>query len=452
MSSGAPPFDGGPPTTQALRLVSRGLPSLVFGLAVLAYMIAVTQRSSLGVAGVDAADRFAASATALSTLGVMQLAVYAAMQVPVGMLLDRFGATRLILAGAIGMAVGQTVVALAPSLEVAVLGRVLVGAGDATTFVSGLRILAAWFPPRRVPIMQQWFGNLGQIGQFLSAVPFATLLRLTDWTTAFLSTAALSAIVIVAGVAGLRDTPWRRFAGEPVSIGGAFAKLGAALARPGTRLGFWSHFSTQFPGTVFGLLWGFPIMVQGLGIDPRLAAVLVVAPVVAGMLIGPFIGLATARWPLRRSNLVIGVAGLQTACWVACIVWPGQPPLWWFLLTLVVTGAGGTGSNIGFDFARTFNPAASYGSASGIVNIGGFTASSATFLLIGIGVDLVTGGGAPTWEAFRFALWAIPLVTGLGIIGLLAERRRTRSRYAAEEGVVVAPLWTAVMRRIRRRR
>ena len=106
MSSGAPPFDGGPPTTQALRLVSRGLPSLVFGLAVLAYMIAVTQRSSLGVAGVDAADRFAASATALSTLGVMQLAVYAAMQVPVGMLLDRFGATRLILAGAIGMAVG----------------------------------------------------------------------------------------------------------------------------------------------------------------------------------------------------------------------------------------------------------------------------------------------------------------------------------------------------------
>ena len=92
MSAGAPPFDGGPPTTQALRLVSRGLPSLVFGLAVLAYMIAVTQRSSLGVAGVDAADRFAASATALSTLGVMQLAVYAAMQVPVGMLLDRFGA------------------------------------------------------------------------------------------------------------------------------------------------------------------------------------------------------------------------------------------------------------------------------------------------------------------------------------------------------------------------
>lgn len=451
MTSASPPLDGGPPTTQALRLVPRGLPSLMFGITVLAYMVAVTQRSSLGVAGVDAAERFSATATALSSLGVMQVVVYALMQVPVGMLLDRFGPRRLIVVGALGMAAGQIVVALAPSLEVAVLGRVLVGAGDATTFVSGLRILAAWFPPRRVPIMQQWFGNLGQLGQFVSAVPFATLLHLTDWTVAFLSTASLSVCIVVAALVALRDTPWRRTAGEAVSIGGAFTKLGGALARPGTRLGFWAHFCTQFPGTVFGLLWGYPIMVQGLGYDPALAAVLVVAPVAAGMAIGPFIGLATARWPLRRSNLVISITGVQAAFWIVCILWPGQPPMWWFLLTLVLTGAGGTGSTIGFDFARTFNPASSYGSASGIVNVGGFTASSIAFLLVGVGVDAVTGGGTPTWAAFQLALWTFPLVIALGVAGLLIERRRTRSRLAAEEGVVVAPLWTAIVRRLRRR-
>ena len=451
MSSSAG-FDEGLPTTAALRLIPRHLPVVMFVLTTLAYLVAVTQRSSLGVAGIDAAERFSASATALSTLGMMQMAIYAAMQIPVGMLLDRFGATRLITTGAVMMAAGQTIVALAPTLEMAVIGRVLVGAGDATTFVSGLRILAAWFPPRRVPVMQQWFGNLGQVGQFLSAVPFAALLHYTEWTVAFLSTASLSVIVVVAALIGLRDTPARRFAGEAVSVRGAFGKLGDAFARPGTRLGFWSHFVTQFPGTVFGLLWGFPIMVQGLGIPRETAAVLIVLPVAAGMLIGPFIGLATARWPLRRSNIVIGVALLQALCWIACIVWPDRPPMWLFLVTLVVVGVGGTGSTIGFDFARTFNPAASYGSASGIVNIGGFTASATTMLLIGMLVDAVGHGAAPDWRAFQLALWAIPFIIAIGLTGLLLERHRTRSRLAAEEGVVVAPLWTALMRQRRRQR
>lgn len=452
--SNKPSSNEPPPTTEALRLLPPRLPRLIFTVALFAYIVAVTQRSSLGVAGVDAADRFMATATELSALGVMQVAVYAIMQIPVGMLLDRFGARRLIMVGAVLMAIGQCIVALAPSIEVAVIGRVLVGAGDATTFVSGLRILAAWFPPRRVPIMQQWYGNLGQIGQFLSAVPFSTLLHLGGWTTAFFTTASLSVIVVIAAIVWLRDTPYRGFAGEPLSIRGAFDKLGQAFARPGTRLGFWAHFATQFPGTVFGLLWGFPIMVQGLGYSTELAAVLVIAPVIAGMAIGPFIGLATAKWPMRRSNLVIFIVLVQAAFWIACIIWPDRPPMWLFLLTLVITGVGGTGSTIGFDFARTFNPASSYGSASGIVNVGGFTASSVTFLLIGLGIDFAgrAGDGTTPWSSFQFALWAFPLVMAFGLIGLAIERRRTRSRLAAEEGITVAPLWTAIMRRRRRRR
>lgn len=441
------------PTTAALQLVPRRLPTVMFTIALFAYLIAVTQRSSLGVAGVDAANRFDAGGAALSTLGVMQMAVYALMQIPVGMLLDRFGPRMLILAGAIGMALGQAVVAFAPTLEVAVLGRILVGIGDATTFVSGLRIIAAWFPQRRVPLMQQWFSNLGQIGQFLSAVPFAMLLHWSNWTVAFLSTAALSVIVAIVVAVVLSDTPWKRTAGSRVSLRGAFVKLGDAFVRPGTRMGFWAHFSSQFVGTVFALLWGYPIMVQGLGLAKELAAVLLIVPMLVGMIAGPWIGLATARWPLRRSNIVVLLASLMTASWIGLIVWPGVPPLWYFLIVLVATGVCGPGSTIGFDFARTFNPASSYGSASGIVNIGGFTASAITMLLIGLGLDFgpQTAAGVPSWEAYQIALWAIPLMIVVGIGGLLAERRRTRSRLAAEEGVTVAPLWLAVARQLRRK-
>ena len=64
---------------------------LVWSVGVTAYVVAVLQRTSLGVSGLDATRRFDASASALASFAVLQLLVYAALQVPVGLLLDRFG-------------------------------------------------------------------------------------------------------------------------------------------------------------------------------------------------------------------------------------------------------------------------------------------------------------------------------------------------------------------------
>lgn len=198
---------------------------LVFAGATVAYLCAVTQRTSLGVAGVAATDRFAASAAALSTLGVLQLVVYAALQVPVGVLVDRFGPKAVMTVGAVLMIAGQVVVAVAPTLPPAVAGRMLVGAGDATTFVAALRLLNAWFVGSRVPVLTQWFGNLGQIGQVLSLVPFAALLHLTGWTTSFLTAAGLSGIALVAILALVANSPDEERTG-PVDLRAALRALG----------------------------------------------------------------------------------------------------------------------------------------------------------------------------------------------------------------------------------
>ncbi|MBF4458179.1 MULTISPECIES: MFS transporter [unclassified Pseudoclavibacter] len=429
--------------------MNRRLAPAMFAITAIAYMVAVTQRSSLGVAGVLASERFEVGAAALSTLAVAQLAVYAALQIPVGMLLDRFGPSRLILVGALLMSGGQLIVALAPELGVAVMGRMLVGAGDATTFVSGLRIIAAWFPPRRVPVFVQWYGNLGQLGQVLSAVPFGFLLRSTSWTPAFLSVASLALITSVAVAVFLRDSPELRRAGEAISVRGVMGKVAQAARRPGTRLGFWAHFTTQFPGTVFGLLWGFPLMTQGMGLEPALASSLLPVIVLAGMVLGPFLGVLTGRYPLRRSNLVLICALLILGVWVTVLLWPGLPPLWLLIVLLVVMGIGGSGSAIGFDYARTFNPASSLGSASGIVNVGGFVASFTTMFLIGISLDGLGIGvaGAVDWQQYKLAFWVIPGIMLIGLSGLLLSRRRTRGRMARDEGIIIDPLWVAIGRR-----
>ncbi len=163
--------------------------------AAIAYLVSVTQRTSLGVAGIEASDRFDTTAVQLSYLAVFQLVVYASMQVPVGLLLDRYGSRRLITLGALLMAIGQLLVAIAPVLSLAVIGRGILGLGDAFTFISVLRLVHTWFDAKRSAILQQYVGNIGQLGQIASAIPFAYILGLSGWTVAFVSLAALSAII-----------------------------------------------------------------------------------------------------------------------------------------------------------------------------------------------------------------------------------------------------------------
>ncbi|WP_348788001.1 MFS transporter [Leifsonia sp. NPDC080035] len=423
---------------------------VIFGIGVFAYLIAVMQRTSIGVAGVAATERFHVSAAVLSSMAVVQLIVYAAMQIPVGVLIDRVGSRTLMLVGTVLMVIGQVTVAFAPTIAVAILGRVLVGAGDATVFTSLMRLINSWFRGRLVPQLSQWIGNIGQLGQVLSAVPFALLLHQAGWTTAFLTAASLSVIAVIGIVVAISDRPVGSTEGpRPATWGESLRQLRISLARPGTQLGFWSHFVTQSSGTVFNLMWGLPFMVFALGLPPAEASGLIIVSVVAGLIAGPILGLLTARFPLRRSNLVLAIVAMMGAVWALLLLWPGVPPTWLLVLVLVAIGIGGPGSLIGFDFARTSNPLHSLGSANGIVNVGGFLASFVMMFLIGLALDAQntahTTAGLYALDSFRWAFAIQYVIIGIGVAFLVHARRRTRRRMQEEEGIEVAPLWVALV-------
>ncbi|PZE29830.1 nitrate/nitrite transporter [Curtobacterium sp. MCBD17_028] len=427
----------------------------VWSVAVLAYVLAVLQRSSLGVSGVQAQERFAVSAAVLSTLAVVQIAVYAGLQIPVGILLDRVGPRRLVAAGAALLAVGQAVVAMSPTIGLAIGGRVLVGAGDAMTFISVIRLLPMWFTGPILPQISQWTGNLGQLGQIASAFPFAVLLHASGWSAAYGVAAAVSLAGFVLVAAFVRNGPIAVRTDAiplPGSRRGAFSTFGQALRRPGTQLGFWSHYVTQSSGTVFSLLWGVPMLERGLGYSATVAAAFLTVIVLVGFVVGPVLGVLCARFPFRRSNLVLTIVGVIFAAWTAVLLWPGAPPTWLVVVLVVVLGVGGPGSLIGFDFARTFNPVGSLGSANGVVNVGGFLAAFVMMYCIGVVLDAVhdhTGAAVFAWSSFRVALLVQYVVVGFGVVMLLVARHRTRARIHAEDGIRVGPLWVALVRRMR---
>ncbi|MCC3283751.1 MFS transporter [Arthrobacter caoxuetaonis] len=418
-------------------------------------MVAVTQRTAFGVAGVEATDRFDATASVLSVFTVVQLLVYAGLQIPVGMLVDRFGPRLLIAGGAALMCAGQFQLAVADSVGAGIAGRSLVGAGDALTFISVLRLLPAWFPPARVPVLTQWTGIIGQLGQIASAIPFAFLLRSLGWSTAFTGAAALSVLALILSLVLIRNKP---SGPRPAAAaaGGPESSLAAAWRQPGTRLGLWTHFTIQFPGTVFVLMWGYPYLVSGEQVSAPMASFLMTFFVTVAILCGPWLGAWVGRHPLRRSTMVLLIAGAMAAAWLAVMLWPGPAPVWLLLLLVSVLAIGGPGSMIGFDFARTFNPASRLGTATGIVNIGGFAASLISMYLIGLVLDMLYAGGFSNGNlydltSFRIALAVQFAVMLVGIAGIFRTRRIIRARMASE-GLDLPPLREALARERQRRR
>jgi MFS family permease len=429
---------------------------LIWTIGIFSYLVAVTQRTSFGVVGLEATERFHASASAISFFTVLQLLVYAALQIPVGVMVDRFGSRAMIAGGALLMGLGQLQLAFADSVPAGVLGRVLVGAGDAMTFISVIRLIPLWFAPARVPLLTQLTGMSGQLGQLLSVVPFAFILHTAGWTPAFLALAGFSGVAVVLVVLMLQDMPPgtpKQEAAKGLRATGV--SLSRAWKQPGTRLGMWSHFTIQFSGTVFAMTWGYPFLISAQGLGAGTVASLMSLYVAGAIGAGPLIGRFVARHPLRRSTMVLLIVGATAAAWAAVLLYPGRSPLWLLAVLIVVLAIGGPGSMIGFDFARTFNPAHRIGTATGIVNVGGFFAALMAIYLIGAVLDILNSTGFSRGELyglepFRIALCVHFLLLGVGSVAMLVVRRKVRRQMAAQ-GVVVPPLLQAMAQQRRER-
>ncbi|MGE2690808.1 MFS transporter [Mycolicibacterium pulveris] len=399
-------------------------PWIVWATGLFAYIVAVLDRTTLGVSGLEAANRFHASPSVLSTFVVLQVVVYAAAQVPAGVLLDRFGSKALIVTGATLMASGQFALAFTESLPAAIAARAVLGLGDAVTFISVLRLVPHWFKPRQVPLVTQLTGICGQLGQVLSAVPFFALLNAYGWTTAYASVAALGVVSIVLTLLLVKNTPQGNVVKiETASMIETLANVKTVWLRPGTRLGFFTHMGTQFSVTVFALMWGVPYLTVGQGVSAGTAGALLTISVAAAIWSGIAIGIFTGRHPHRRSHLVLAIIGSNALVWSIVLALPDRAPLWLLITLVVVISVGGPGSMVGFDFARTFNPSATLGTAQGMVNMGGFAASLLVMQTMGI---ILGAAGGFSFESFRLAWTVQYAVWVLAVVGILITRRKAR--------------------------
>lgn len=430
----------------------------VWLLAVAVYGIGVAGRTSFGVAGLTAIDRFGISAATLSLFTIVQVTLYAGAQIPVGFLLDKFGSRILLGSGALILAVGQLGMAFASSVQMALAARILVGLGDATAFTSVIRIVPAWFSPRRAPVLMQLTGIIGGLGQVISSLPFVYIMDRAGWTSAFAALAILGVAVSGLAFAFIRDNPskWHYTKLDttyvPNVVSGSTAPstmtVRQALFEPATQLAFWTHWSGNFPNTLFVLLWGVPFLQIHDGYSQVEASALLVIVTFSGMVLGPLVGELTARHTLRRVWIINGSNLLVFSTWAAILLLPAPTPrpLTWFLLVMLALS--GVSSSVAFDFVRTAIPLERFGIANGLANMGGFIATLCLAGIVGLSLDYTSQGSPLAPVDFKIAMSYQVIFWLIGMIGIEFARRKMRRR-EAEEGIRVPPL-REVMARYRR--
>jgi MFS family permease/F0F1-type ATP synthase assembly protein I len=400
------------------------------------YLFAVLQRTSLGVAGLLAERRFHITPAQLSVFVFVQLGVYAGMQIPTGILVDRYGPRRLLVAASTIMGTAQLLFALVPSYPVALAARALLGCGDALTFVSVLRFVATHFSPRRYPLLVALTATVGTLGNVAATLPLAVWLRSQGWAIPFGTVAVLSLVMAVAALALIPDnTPPRARITSVRKLragaSGAGKRVGSTWSLPGTRLGFWVHFACMSSATAYGVLWGGAYLVKGAGFSSTGAGAVLMTGVLTAAMASVTFGAVIARRPALRVPVGLVVCMITIAGWLGAIFGFGDtPPRGYIAVLFVVMMLGGPASMAAFAVARDFNGERMVGTASGVVNVGGFLATIVVASGIGWVLDAM---GSTDPHTLRWAALVGVGVQAFGTVRAAVWMRRVRGLVLAAQ-------------------
>lgn len=413
-----------------------------FALVVLGYMLSFFHRMAPAAIAGELQQAFAASGVALGSLAASYFYVYAALQIPTGVLVDTLGVRKIVGIGGLIAGAGSIVFATADSLATATIGRALVGLGVSAMFVAMMKLNAAWFYDRHFGTVAGFTVLLGNLGAVLSAAPLAWVLGYTSWRTVFVWAGAFSLTLGVLSWFFVRNHPgeaglpsMRELEGQaphPPHTGHWYDELLDVLRNRDTWPGFWPALGVGGTLLTFAGLWAVPFL-QAAYAMTRSTATLHTALLLAGFAVGSFLsGAVSDRLGRRRPVMLAGIVTYLLS-WLPLLVLMPLPPA--ASLTLfVLMGVSAGGFTLCWAVAKEVNRPASSGMAINVVNTGVFLGVAVFQPLVGgimdLGWDGTMAAGARvyapvTYQAGLGVLFGFAL---LGLVGTL-KLRETYCRY-----------------------
>jgi sugar phosphate permease len=413
----------------------------VWGVAAAFYLAAFYLRSSPAVMTTELMRDFGIGASQLGNFSAVYFYAYIVMQIPTGVLVDSWGARRLLITGSIAAAAGTCLFGLTSSYALASIGRLIVGAATAVGWVVTLKLSTHWFAKERFAMLSGVGLMMGNVGALVAQVPLRLAVEQFGWRAVAVGSAAVVIAVGVAAWAFVADDPRDKGlrSHAPEALQRTHLTLGQLVREFPTIFTYrntWLIFLAQggFVGAMLSFtgLWGPPYLRQRFTLSARDASAVCSVMIVCWAVASPIAGYLSDKIG-RRKPVYLGGAILSAAGWATMFYVP--LPLTAFTAVAAVTGFACGAVIIGFAFAKESVPVQLLGTISGAINVGNMLGP--TFLQPAIGRMLdqrwagTIAGGVRVYsvEAFQagFAMicaWAV--ISCL----LIACTRETRCRPA----------------------
>jgi MFS family permease len=392
----------------------------VFALFTAAYFFSYFFRSANAVIAGDLSRDLHLNAGQLGLLTSLFYAAFAAIQLPMGIWLDRWGSRwvtpSLLLIGALG----SFLFAFASNLALLAIGRALIGIGMAGVFMGSLKIFSQWFSLKRFATVSGSMVGIGALGALVASSPLAWLNEAIGWRAVFVIGGVATALVAAAIMLWTRNTPpgvaW---------TGGKATMDGFALVFGDRRFWHMTPIAFFLAGVTMGFqgLWAGPYLFDANGLD-QIAA----GNVLLWMAIGLAVGFLTTgqladRFGIARVTVVAAV--LFILCQFALAL---HPPLAWVVLLYALFGFTGAFNIMIVTQARQIFPLHITGKAVTAINV---FAIGGTFLLqwwmgLIIGLFPVDAAGAYPPQAYSAALIVMGVGTTLSLLWYLPMLRVKR--------------------------
>jgi len=353
---------------------------------------------------------FHVRALSLGTLSVYFYYTYVGVQIPVGALVDRFGAHKLLTVTALLCAMGCFLFAVSEGLHAAEMGRLLMGLGAAFSFVGTLKLATIWFPSSRFGLLAGLTQALGMLGAAIGEGPFASLVGAIGWReTMWLIGGVLLVLAILIGIL-VRDTPGGRteVANNRTSTRDLINGLGVILRNRQTWINAFYAGLIFAPTAAFAEMWGVTYLQHNYGLSLGTAAYAVAAIFIGWAVGGPFTGWISDRMRRRRPSMIAS-AGMSVVMMSAVLYFPhiSTPVLFLFCF---MYGFANTGVVSAYAVASEINPRAVTGVSIAFANMVSVLVGAGFQPIIGWLLDLQWDGrtahGVPVYTAqdFRYAL------------------------------------------------
>ncbi|MFT4413918.1 MFS transporter [Fredinandcohnia humi] len=405
---------------------------VVFASVLVTYLLMASQRTAPGLITEQVMTGFNVTASTVGLLTGIQFFVYTGLQIPMGIMADRYGPNFFLIIGAILTGMGTIIYSLGTHEFVLFFSRILTGTGDATIWVNMVLILGQWFKGKEFVRLIGLAGMTGSLGFLLATVPFSVWIDLLGWRGAFFSAGLLLCLCGILLYFVLIRKPSQLFFYKFDSVKNEThrEKTWVLLRRIFSNRQAWALFLCHFGvvGAYAGFIgsWAVPYGMNVYGMTRTDASQLIMIGLIGALFGAPLTSWISSRLEtIKRPYVVVHIIVLLS--WASFLLFSEGPPLFLLFILFFIIGFGYGASALTFALVRQSFSMKEAGVVSGFANTGGFFSAVLLPSIFGMVLDHIGNG-------YFYGFITPVIFSGIGLIGVISIKEMRRERVYVDQG------------------